>query len=91
VCLNTLGQDRTFTEDEKKFALRCVQIFRDIWEKNEKESLKFDIETRLEQMEIDKQYKEQCENLDNAEMEIRSEQAASPKDGEDHGNEEHRQ
>lgn len=76
MCLNTLGQDRTFTEEEKKFALRCVQNFRDIWETNEKESLKFDIEKRLEQMELDKQYKEQFETLDNAEMEIRSEQAA---------------
>lgn len=90
MCLNTLGQDRPFTDEEKKFALRCVQNFRDIWEKNEKESLRFDIEKRLEQIEIDKHYKEHFESLDNAEMEIRSEQAASPKD-EDHGGEEQRQ
>lgn len=32
VCLNTMGQDRKYSESEKLFALRCVQAFRDRWE-----------------------------------------------------------
>ena len=64
VCLNTLGQDRQFTEDETKFALRCVQRYRDEWERIERDALKKDIEHRLEQMDFDKAYKEQNEALD---------------------------
>lgn len=45
--------------------------------------MKFDIEHRIHQMEIDKHYKEVHEALDNAEMEIKCEQAAAPKDGDD--------
>lgn len=50
--------------------------------------MKFDIETRLEHMESDKHYKENFEALDTAEMEIKTEQAAAPKDGEEPGTEE---
>lgn len=42
-------------------------------------------------MESDKHYKENFEALDTAEMEIKTEQAAAPKDGEEPGTEEQRQ
>lgn len=58
VCLNTLGQDRNFSDDERKAALRTVQQYRDIWEQNEKDNLKADIESRLFQLDLDKRYKE---------------------------------
>jgi hypothetical protein len=32
VCLNTMGQDRPYTEEEFKFALRTVRDYRDKWE-----------------------------------------------------------
>jgi len=47
VCLNTLGQDREFTEDEVKFALRKVQSYRDVWETIEKNNLSEDIKRRV--------------------------------------------
>jgi hypothetical protein len=34
-----MGQDREFTEEEKKFALRTVRDFRDRWEQVEKDNL----------------------------------------------------
>ena len=43
VCMNTMGQDREFTADEKKFALQTVKQYRDIWEAREKENLKKDV------------------------------------------------
>ena len=91
VCLNTLGQDRNFSDDERKAALRTVQQYRDIWEQNEQENLKADIEHRLDQLDADKKYKEVHEALDNAELEIKSEQALQPKDGDDPHSEDHRQ
>jgi hypothetical protein len=39
VCLNTLGQDREFTEEERKTALRTVRDFKDTWERIERENL----------------------------------------------------
>jgi len=35
-----MGQDREFTEDEKKLALRTVRDYRDKWEQVEHENLK---------------------------------------------------
>lgn len=58
VCLNTCGQDRTFSEDEKKFALRTVQFYRDRWEKLEEENLYSDINGKLTASEEDRIYKE---------------------------------
>jgi hypothetical protein len=72
-CLNTMGQDRKFTADEKLFALRTVQRFRDRWEQSDRENLKQDIERRIRQMEMDKQYREQFEAQDNQELESRLE------------------
>jgi|APGre2960657423_1045063.scaffolds.fasta_scaffold433758_1 hypothetical protein len=38
-----MGQDRDFTDDEKKFALRTVQHFKEAWEKIEEENLRKDV------------------------------------------------
>lgn len=72
-------------------ALRMVQQYRDIWEQNEQENLKNDIIHILDQLELDRKYKDVYEALDNAELEIRSEQALQPKDGDDPSTEEGRQ
>ncbi len=83
VCLNTMGQDREFTEDEKKFALRTVWEYRDRWESIEQVNLEKDIEQRIGQMDTDKEYKEGHENVDANEMERQIEEAFAPKEGED--------
>ena len=31
MCLDTAGQDREFTEQERKFVLNAVKIFREKW------------------------------------------------------------
>jgi len=39
VCLNTMGKDVKYSENQRLFALRTVQKFRDRWEELEKENL----------------------------------------------------
>jgi hypothetical protein len=63
-CLNSMGQDRKFTEQEKLFALRTVQKYRDRWEQAERENLKADIARKVATMEDDRQYKETYDALD---------------------------
>lgn len=58
-CFNTMGQDRKFTEDEKLFALRTVQRYRDRWEQSERDNLKSDIAKKVSCIEADKKYKEE--------------------------------
>jgi hypothetical protein len=77
VCLNTCGQDRTFSEEEKNFALRCVQHYRDRWEKLEEENLCSDINAKLDYNEEDRIYKEHQEAQDIAELEQRCEAAVA--------------
>jgi hypothetical protein len=64
VCLNTMGQDREFTEEQKKFALREVQAYRDRWEVLEQENLLADIMAKNDRSENDKFYKEHFEQQD---------------------------
>lgn len=73
--MNTLGQDREFTEDEKLFALRTVQFYRDTWEKLEENNLRNDIKIKIQQTAEDKHYKEVQEAQDNQELEAKCEQA----------------
>ena len=64
VCLNTMGQDRGFTDEEKKLALRTVRQYKERWEQVEKEKLREDILCTVERMHEDKEYKEHHEALD---------------------------
>lgn len=79
--MNTLGQDRKFTEDEKLFALRTVQRYRDRWEQCERNNLKADIDSKISKMELTKNYKEMHEAQDLAELELRADQAIQQKEG----------
>ena len=54
--LDTLGQDREFTFEERRFALETVKNFAVIWEKREQENLIKDRNLRLEMIELDKEY-----------------------------------
>lgn len=68
VCLNTLGQDREFTADQKVTALRTVQEFRDRWEALERENLANDVVARQDRLDSAINYRESNEAQDRGEM-----------------------
>lgn len=47
VCLDTMGQDRPLTDEQKRFVLTVVQKFRENWERAEKASLIADREAKI--------------------------------------------
>lgn len=53
-----MGQDRQYTEEQKLFALREVQAYRDSWERIEQENLRADIAAKVERWDQDFHYKE---------------------------------
>ena len=59
VCLNTLGSDKEFTENEKLEALRTVQKFKERYENQERDKLKKDLNKRLEGQVKDKEFTEE--------------------------------
>jgi hypothetical protein len=86
VCLNTLGQDRCYTDEMKNRILGIVKNYRDTWEMLEAENLRKDIVAKFERAEYDKPYKEHYEMVDNNELEKRVEeflQASAPAEGEE--------
>lgn len=58
VCLDTLGQDRQFTEEQRKFVLETCKKFAAVWERREAENLTQDRNLRLQMVELDKEYVE---------------------------------
>lgn len=54
VMLDTLGQDRQFTDDQKRFILQTVQHFGHIWEAQEEKVLTNDRDHKLEMINSDK-------------------------------------
>jgi len=58
VSLDTLGQDREFTAEQRRFAIQTIADFTAIWEAREKENLTKDRNLRLKMMELDKEYTE---------------------------------
>lgn len=58
VCLDTLGQDREFTDEQRRFVLETVKNFSSIWERREQENLTKDRNLRLTMAEQDKDYNE---------------------------------
>jgi hypothetical protein len=75
VCLNTLGQDREFTQDEIKFAQRTVRDFAAQWEKIERANLEQDVQMRLATIIADLEYKKEREVPDNQELEKKVEES----------------
>ena len=83
VCLNTLGQDREFTQDEIKLAQRTVRDFASQWEQIEKRNLEADVQMRIASIQADQEYKQQREAADNTELEKKLEESIVPKEGEE--------
>jgi hypothetical protein len=86
VCLNTLGQDRCYTEEMKEKILEIVKNYRDTWENLEAQNLRSDIAAKFERAEYDKGYKEHLEQVDQSELDKRIDEfllASAPAEGED--------
>ena len=81
VCMNTMGQDREFTQDEIKFALDCTKNYRNEWQRIENKNLRADIDRKLDNMEAEKLYREVHEALDVAEADKRAEEATVVEEG----------
>jgi len=47
VCLDTLGQDRQFSDAERRFVLTTIQTYKKIWEAEQKGNLTRDRDERL--------------------------------------------
>ena len=59
-----MGQDREFTQEEIRYALDTVKMYRNEWESIEKDNLKRDIDRKLENMESERVYRETNDALD---------------------------
>ena len=52
ICLDTLGQDRRFTDEEKRFALETIQAYKEVWEEREIAILTADRDRKLAMMGV---------------------------------------
>lgn len=48
ICMDTIGQDREFTQEEIDFTLKTIFDFKENWTETEKENLKSDITRKME-------------------------------------------
>ena len=48
ICIDTLGQDRALTDDQKRFCLQTANKFKNVWEKFEAQKLTLDRNQRVE-------------------------------------------
>ena len=83
VCINTMGQDREFTEEEVRCALDTCKRYRDEWERIEHDNLRRDIDRKLMNMQAEQIYREVNDPLDTAEAEKRAEEATAHQDGQE--------
>lgn len=58
ICMDTMGQDRPFSDTQREFVLDNVQNYSDTWTKIEKDNLKADIQKRLDTQKKDRDYYE---------------------------------
>lgn len=86
VCLDTLGQDREFTDEERRFVLTTIKHFRGVWEERERENLTFDRDHRLKELDFEKEWIDQTENVILIEEEDKyAEEGVIAKDNEGNG------
>lgn len=53
ICMDTMGQDRELTDEQKEFALTTIERFIEIWEQEERVALAADRDRRLEALDVD--------------------------------------
>jgi hypothetical protein len=56
ICIDTLGQDRELTDDQKRFVLKTAQDFKDTWEKFENDKIITDRDQRISINLTDKEW-----------------------------------
>ena len=56
ICIDTLGQDRELTDDQKRFVLETAQQFKLAWEQFEVDKLTLDRDSRVKTVNEDKEY-----------------------------------
>jgi hypothetical protein len=66
VCIDTIGQDRSLTDEQIKFAVKVVKDFGQNWEETEKENLTRDATSKVNALKSDSVYVEnETENIFN--------------------------
>lgn len=58
MCLDTLGQDRLFEEDEQKLVVEALKTIISSWEELEKKLLLENRDTKIEMNDLEAKYKE---------------------------------
>jgi len=56
VCLDSLGQDREFTEDQKKFVIDTIKQYKEVWQQHERDLLTEDRKLKEEEQEKDAEF-----------------------------------
>lgn len=56
VCIDTMGQDRTLTDEEIKFAIGLVKEYSKTWQQTEENELKKDIQNKIDSAKKDREY-----------------------------------
>lgn len=51
--MDTLGQDRQFDDDTKRFVLQTVRAFQKAWEASDRRALEADRDLKMEQLGLD--------------------------------------
>lgn len=80
-----MGQDRPFTDDQKRFVLRAVQAFKQNWERAERASLEQDRDSKIARMQLDPSLEQEANQavLEQIERSVEELLAAEPKEYED--------
>jgi len=65
LCINTLGQDRGLTEEQRKYIEDWAKNFRENWGRAEREALNRDIDARIARNQADDKYKEEFGETEN--------------------------
>lgn len=58
VCIDTMGQDRSLSQEQIDFCIKVVKDFANTWQKAEKDELKKDIENNVEAAKKDREFME---------------------------------
>ena len=84
VCLDTMGQDRQFTEEEKEVVFKAVMHYAKVWQEQERRNLEKDVNKRIEKADEDKTFtdkaKQKFEEISEKWIEQNMEETEEPKD-----------
>ena len=63
-----MGQDRELTDEQKRFALTTVKLYKEIWEKQEIACLTKDRDRKLELLNVDPEQAQANDDANNADI-----------------------